>query len=53
MIISSISFGIFLFVPFILNLIPPIFRKIALQKYDESTKRFYLYKLSQILQIVF
>ena len=51
-IISSMSLGAFLVIPFILNIIPPIFRKIALQKYDESTKRFYLYKLSQILQIV-
>jgi hypothetical protein len=51
-IISSLSLGAFLVIPFILNIIPPIFRKIALQKYDESTKRFYLYKLSQILQIV-
>lgn len=50
--ISSISFGFFLAIPFVLNLIPPIFRRLALQKYDESTKRFYLYKFSQILQIV-
>lgn len=49
---SSISFGFFLAIPFVLNLIPPIFRRLALQKYDESTKRFYLYKFSQILQIV-
>ena len=50
--ISVISFGLFLVTPFIMNLIPPIFRMIALKDENISSQRFCLYRFSQILQFI-
>ena len=51
-IMTSISFGLFNALPFVLSFIPPIFRLIALIDREESTKSLYFYKLSRVLQII-
>ena len=48
LIIYGISFGLFLILPFIVNIIPPIFRIYSLS----SSTRKYAYKLSQLIQYV-
>ena len=51
--INFISFAIFLVLPFILNLIPPIFRIASLKKHEYNNKRKkFLYKFSQIIQLI-
>ena len=49
---SSISFGIFLAVPMLLNVIPSIFRILSLKTDNSSVKKFCVYRFSQFLQMV-
>ena len=49
-ILTLISYGMFLILPFILSLIPPIFRILALKGNEMTTKNLCIYRLSQILQ---
>ena len=47
---TLMSFTLSLFYPFILNLIPGVFRISALNSKDKNSKC--LYKLSQVLQLI-
>ena len=50
--LTLMSFSMFMLLPFFLGLIPALFRLIALKGNEVTTKNLCIYRLSQILQTI-
>ena len=51
--LTLINFGVFIIFPFVLSMIPFLLRLIALKGNELTIKNLCIYRLSQILQMIF